>query len=358
MKVTFIIGSLQSGGAERVLTTLANHWVQKGWDITILTFSSAKSFYELDSRVKRVSLLSNYKSSYSALQNLYTLYGLRTIIKKEKSDIFISFITLMNLFVLISTLGLKVPLIISERNYFDQLTNKVKGFLRKILYPKADGMVVLSDYDYKKYPTVESKKIIFNLLNKKKLLDVKFEDKKNIAIAVGSLTQQKGFDMLIPALSKVNLENWKFYIIGEGSERVALELLVKEYGLADKVFLIGRKNNIFDYFKEASIFVLSSRYEGFPNVLAEAMAHGCASVAFDCKTGPADMIQDNLNGLLADANNITDLAGKIELLIADKNLREKFFNNAIRIREILDIDTITQSWESYIQETIEKKYIV
>jgi len=230
--------------------------------------------------------------------------------------------------------------------------------LRTILYPKADGIVVLSDYDYKKYSAVESKKIIFNPLNKKKLLDVKFEDKKNIAIAVGSLTHQKGFDMLIPALSKVNLENWKFYIIGEGPERVKLEGLVKKYDLADQVFLIGRKNNIFDYFKEASIFVLSSRYEGFPNVLAEAMAHGCASVVFDCKTGPADMVLQNLNGLLVDPNNIRDLAGKIELLIADKKLREKFFNNAIEIREILDIDTITLSWESYIEETINKKVLV
>jgi len=103
MKVTFIIGSLQSGGAERVLTTLANHWVQKGWDITILTFSSAKSFYELDSRVKRISLLSNYQSSYSVLQNLYTLYGLRTINIKKQCGIVICFITLLNLFVIIST---------------------------------------------------------------------------------------------------------------------------------------------------------------------------------------------------------------------------------------------------------------
>ncbi|SFV63112.1 Alpha-1,4-N-acetylgalactosamine transferase PglH [hydrothermal vent metagenome] len=355
MKVLFTISSLQSGGAERVLSTLANYWSRKGWDITILVVSSKNRFYKIDENIKIISLLDNYKSSSSKLQILYYIKGIRETIKSEKPDIVISFITLMNILVLLATRGLNVPILISERNYFDQLRKKSLKVLRRVLYPKSSAMVVLSEYDYNKYDYVDSKKIIFNPLNIENILDVNIDNKEKILIAVGSLSYQKGFSMLIEALSKIDFKGWKFLIIGEGSLREELEELIREYNLEDNVYLIGKKSNIFDYYKKASIFVLSSLYEGFPNVLAEAMAHGCASVAFDCKTGPSEMINDGVNGYLVEANNIDLLSKRIESLIDNGNIRKKFSEESLKIKEKLELNKITAIWESYIVETIKSQ---
>jgi GalNAc-alpha-(1->4)-GalNAc-alpha-(1->3)-diNAcBac-PP-undecaprenol alpha-1,4-N-acetyl-D-galactosaminyltransferase len=355
MKILFTIASLQSGGAERVLSTLANYWVNKGWDITILIVSSERNFYSMDEKIKIISLLDNYKSKKSKLQILYYIKGIRQTIKEKKPNIVISFITLMNILVLLATRGLSVPVLISERNYFDQLRKRPLKILRRFLYPKSSAMVVLSEYDYNKYNYVDNKKIIFNPLNTENILDVNLDKKEKILIAVGSLSPQKGFSMLIKALSKIEFKDWKFLIIGEGSLREPLSELIKEYKLEDKIFLIGRKSNIFEYYKKASIFVLSSLYEGFPNVLAEAMAHGCASIAFDCKTGPSEMINDGVNGYLIEANNIELLSQRIESLINNKDIRKKFSEESLKIKEKLELNKITTIWEAYILETINKK---
>jgi GalNAc-alpha-(1->4)-GalNAc-alpha-(1->3)-diNAcBac-PP-undecaprenol alpha-1,4-N-acetyl-D-galactosaminyltransferase len=357
MKVLFTISSLQSGGAERVLSTLANYWSRKGWDITILVVSSKNRFYKTDEKIKIISLLGEDKSITSKLQLLYYIKGIRQTIKEEKPDIVISFITLMNILVLLATRGLSVPVLISERNYFDQLRKKYLKVLRRFLYPKSSAMVVLSKYDYNKYDYVDNKRIIFNPLNAEHILDVNIDKKEEILIAVGSLSSQKGFSMLIQALSKIAFKDWKFLIIGEGPLRESLEKLIIEYNLEEKVFLIGEKSNIFDYYEKASIFVLSSLYEGFPNVLAEAMAHGCASVAFDCKTGPSEMINDGVNGYLVEANNIEALRKQIILLMESKERRKSFSIEAMKIKVNLDLNKITGMWEEYIIETIKSKKV-
>jgi len=352
MKILFTIGSLTSGGAERVLVTLANFWASKGWDITLLIVSSHDNFYKVDDTVKLISLDKKFAHKKSSVSN--TIKGIRETIKEVKPDIIISFITIMNILTLIANIGLKIPIIISERNYFDQLKKIHWQLLRTLFYRRADGMVVLSEYDYNKYTYVKSKRIIFNPLNKKNMLDVKFKDKDKLIIAVGDLIDQKGFDMLIESLSTIDLKEWKVMIVGEGKDREMLNSLIKEHHLEDKISLIGRKSNIFDYYKKASIFVLSSRYEGFPNVLAEAMSHGCACVAFDCKTGPSDMIENHKNGLLVEANNSFELGKKINFIMRDKELREKFFKESLNIKVKLDIDVISEKWENYISTFIQK----
>jgi GalNAc-alpha-(1->4)-GalNAc-alpha-(1->3)-diNAcBac-PP-undecaprenol alpha-1,4-N-acetyl-D-galactosaminyltransferase len=209
--------------------------------------------------------------------------------------------------------------------------------------------VVQSGYDFEKYAYVKNKQIIVNPLETKKLLNVTLADKEHLLIAVGSLTPQKGFDMLIEALNLIDMQDWQCLIIGEGAEREKLTQRIKKYQLEDKITLIGQKKNIFDYFKKASIFVLSSRYEGFPNVLNEAMAHGCTSVAFDCKTGPSDMIVHGKNGLIATAENIDDLSKKISEAINNEALRERIFPQALHNRETNSLEKIVTQWEKYIQ---------
>lgn len=354
MKIVFVISSLTSGGAERVLTTLANYWSEKGWDVTILAIlSHDKNFYKLHKNIKLISLDMRYKNSL--LNTLWYLYGIRKIVKRVNPNYVVSFISGMNIFTLISLIGLKQKIVISERNYFDVLKSKLWRRLRRITYPLTNGLVVLSEDDYNHYTYVKNKKIIFNPLKIENLLDCKFELKEKLIIAVGTLTQQKGFDRLIRSLADIEMLDWRVEIIGEGPKREELTALIKELNLEKTIFLIGRKSNIYDYYQKASIFVLSSHWEGFPNVLSEAMAHGCSCIAFNCKTGPSSIIEHEKNGYLVEDGNTEELQSRIVEVMKSRDLRQKFFVNALTIREKLKVDIIVREWEDYLFSLNQKK---
>lgn len=354
MKIVFVISSLTSGGAERVLTTLANYWSEKGWDITILAIlSHDKNFYKLHKNIKLISLDMRYKNSL--LNTLWYLYGIRKIVKRVNPNYVVSFISGMNIFTLISLIGLKQKIVISERNYFDVLKSKLWRRLRRITYPLTNGLVVLSEDDYNYYTYVKNKKIIFNPLKIENLLDCKFEFKEKLIIAVGTLTQQKGFDRLIRSLADIEMIGWRVEIIGEGPKREELTALIKELNLEKTIFLIGRKSNIYDYYQKASIFVLSSHWEGFPNVLSEAMAHGCSCIAFNCKTGPSSIIEHEKNGYLVEDGNTEELQSRIVEVMKNRDLRQRFFVNALTIREKLKVDIIVREWEDYLFSLNQKK---
>ncbi len=345
MRVLFVISSLTSGGAERVLTRLANYWISKGWSVTILAIlSHDKDFYILNKQIEVISLDIRYKNFI--FNNLWYLYGIRNTIKKGDFNVVISFLSIINILTLISSIGLKIPVIISERNNFYALRSKFWRILRRLIYPLADNLVVLSKYDYNKYTFVNKKKIIFNPLSN--LIDVKLEDKEKIILAVGSLTKQKGYNRFFKALSLIDLKDWKVLIIGEGPKENELNSILNELNLSDKVKLIGRRKDINEFYKKASIFVLSSFWEGFPNVLSEAMGMGVACVSFDCITGPSNIIEDEFNGFLVEQNNIDMLSKKISLLIDNIELREKFFYNGLKIRDRLNIEKIVCDWEDII----------
>jgi GalNAc-alpha-(1->4)-GalNAc-alpha-(1->3)-diNAcBac-PP-undecaprenol alpha-1,4-N-acetyl-D-galactosaminyltransferase len=353
MKILFVISSLTSGGAERVLTRLANYWSQKGWDVTILSILPHDlDFYKLEDNIKIVSLGIKYKKN-PIFNNLWYLYGIRKIIKEGNFDAVISFISMINILTLISTIGLKTPIIISERNNYHALSSTFLRFARRVVYPLCDTLVVLSQYDYDKYSFVKNKKVIFNPIDN--FLDVKFEDKENLILAVGSLTHQKGYDRLLKALSLIDLTDWKVIIIGEGPLENEIKKMIKELNLTKYISLIGRRKDINNFYKRASIFVLSSHWEGFPNVLAEAMASGCACVSFNCITGPSNIIRDGENGFLVEQDNILMLSKGIRELMRDRDLRKKFFNKALEIREELDINKIAGMWEESIMSLIDKK---
>ena len=349
MKILFIISSLGSGGAERVLSTLANYWSDKNrWEIVILTVFS-NQFYPIDKEIKKICL---EDKKIKRFKPFLSIYHIRRYIKEENPDIIISFMTQVSVYTIISSIGLKIPVIISERTPFDVLKDKKKRVVRNIVYPFADGMVLLSNRDYDNYKMVKNKKVIFNPINIASFKEVSFDKKKRQIIAVGRLIKLKGFDLLIKALSQIDLANWHCIILGEGEERENLTNLIKAKGLEDKVFLLGRKDNIYNYYKYASIFVLSSRHEGFPNALVEAMGHGCASVAFDCQTGPAEIIENKKNGYLVKAEDINELSKKIAYLIKEENIRKEFFQEALKIKTRLDIKKISQEWEEFIKDLL------
>lgn len=349
MKICFVIYSLGNGGAERVLSTISNYFINK-YEITIITFNNEMSFYKLDERIKIVSLNSNKNSKniFDAIKNnISTIIKLTKTIKKVNSDVVISFMTTSNILAILACKILNKPIIISERTNYDFLSSEIWKKIRKIVYPFCNHLVVQSNYDLEKYNFVKNVSIIENPLFIKDFTEQ--IQRKNYFLAVGRLDKVKGFDMLIEAYSKLNT-SWKLKIVGEGKERKALQEQIEILGLSDKVELLGRKNDIEKYYYEAGVFILSSRMEGYPNALVEAMACGCPCISFDCKTGPSSILENYINGILIENENIKKLSEAMNKLSLNIENREKLSQKALDIRRKLNIKNIAEKWEYIINE--------
>ncbi|BCD67748.1 glycosyltransferase family 4 protein [Nitratiruptor sp. YY09-18] len=349
MKIAFIISSLGSGGAERVATLIANE-LAKRHEVYIVTFSKDEPFYSLEKNIKLVQLdlLKKSKNSLETIKNTFNrIFVLTKTLHTIDADVNISFMTHTNILSTIASKIQKQKIIICERIAYGFYQSKMLYFLRRVVYPMADLLITQTKEDRKNYKFLKNVKVIYNPINIPQIQN----NKEKIVLAVGRLEKQKGFDSLIKAFAKIK-SDWKLVIAGEGSERKNLENLIRKLSLEKKVFLIGKQKDIFDWYAKASLFVLSSKKEGFPNVLLEAMGSGCASISFDCPYGPREIIENGKNGILVEDQNIDALVETMQKLIDDKNLREKLSKEAVNVREKYNIKRIASEWEEVIEEVI------
>jgi GalNAc-alpha-(1->4)-GalNAc-alpha-(1->3)-diNAcBac-PP-undecaprenol alpha-1,4-N-acetyl-D-galactosaminyltransferase len=354
VKLAFIISSLGSSGAERVLSLMANYWAQNNYGIIVITFDNSTPFYLLEDGIKleQLSLLKNSVSVFSAIANNITrIKIIRKKLIELDPDIVISFMTENNI---LSTIGCRIinkPIIIAERISYDFLKSWVWVSLRKIVYRFSNALIVQTRYDKEKYNCLANTFVINNPLNLREIVLNTNRAEKNI-LAVGRLNKQKGFDRLIKAFSHLASKDWKLSIIGEGSERSNLEKLIFDLNLEDYISLPGITKAIEKWYKKSSIFVLSSRTEGFPNVLCEAMAYGCACISFDCIAGPNEIITDKVDGYLVKNGDIYALSEKMDFLINNSEERRRIGKEAMKIRDRLNIDSIMSQWDKIIEKVL------
>jgi glycosyltransferase involved in cell wall biosynthesis len=171
-------------------------------------------------------------------------------------------------------------------------------------------------------------------------------------ITAGRFTRQKGYDLLIPAFGQVAARHpeWRLRIFGGGQERATLEALVDELGLAGAVSLEKPAADLAAEMERASIYVLSSRFEGLPLVLLEAMSKGMAVVSFDCPTGPADVVDDHVNGLLVPPKDVDALAAGMSELIEDAELRRRCAAAAVETAREYTMDHVGPQWEALLRD--------
>ena len=371
MKVILFISSLSSGGAERVTVNLANYWVSIGWNITIITLrSKTKDFYKINEKINRIDL--NFKDDKRYLlnriiKNILRIKNLRSYLKENKPDIVLSMMDSANLILSLSALGLKVVTVGSERIHPPEYPiGRIKSLIRKYLYGRLNAIVVLTEKtskwiscntNAKRIEVIPNPVILPIEKGEPYVKPPKFTEDTKILLSVGRLHDQKNFDILINTFSKnIQINNhWKLIIIGEGPKRTELETLIKYNNLSEYVILPGRAGNISDWYKIADLYMLTSRYEGFPNSLVEAMAHGLAVIAVDCDTGPSDIIRHNIDGLIVPKNNFPLLEKNMHLLMNDENKREIFSKSACNVNERFGILNIHNKWYKLFYELKENK---
>jgi glycosyltransferase involved in cell wall biosynthesis len=166
-------------------------------------------------------------------------------------------------------------------------------------------------------------------------------------LAVGRLDYQKGFELLIEAFARLaaDARDWELVIVGQGPLREALGERLEELGIGDAAYLAGEVGNLDDWYRDADLFALSSRFEGFPNALLEAMAHGLPAVSFDCDTGPRDIIRPGVDGLLVAPGDVGALEAALRRLMGDAALREQFGKRATDVRDRFAMERVAELWE-------------
>lgn len=352
-KIVLFCGTMQQGGAERVLSNLANHWAINQKSITLITIDSTRPFYELVPSIEHITLGLTDNSNRNLLKGIWGNYqrvkALRRLLKQINPDVLISFITDANLIAILASRWLKMQIIVSDRvNPYVEWTvnNLYKIYLKRWLYSFASYVVVQTRgaNDYYTWLPKSKLKVINNPIQEgfKALPKVVRE---SIVLAVGRLEHQKNFSMLIEAFSKIDAKNWRLIIVGEGNEQYILEQLILEKNITNKVKLVGKAQDVTEWYQKASIFVLSSRFEGYPNVLIESMSMGLAAISTDCDFGPSEIIEHGKNGLLITSENVTEMINALQKLIEDSSLRNRLGNEAQKIREKLSLEQIAKQWE-------------
>jgi glycosyltransferase involved in cell wall biosynthesis len=354
---------MSSGGAERVISEMSNYWINKGWEISILTTNvteGKEDFYLLDSKIKRIDI--SMSENFKKIKYFFNLLrGVRTEIKGVQPDIVISFISSLNIITIISILGLKIPLIISDRE--NPYSDKIGYLYKKIIYPFS-SILVIQTYGVKKFYKSMlglNIEVIPNPINRpffdKTKKSFKFKNRTICAIGRFNL-DEKGFDLLIEAFNTLAEKylDWNLVIFGDGRDRDKLEDLIFKYGLKDRVFLPGKIDNPRNIVVDADIFVLSSLSEGFPNVLLEAMSVGLPPISFDCNYGPNEIIENGISGILVDRADTQELSNAIGRLIESKKLRDELGANAERrVVEHFYIDKVMKQWETLLDRILKCK---
>jgi len=370
MKITLVISSLSCGGAERVLVLLAKGFTERGYEVSVVTLSAKDTdFYKLPEGVSRLSLAIMKKSPtpfHSLWNNLTRCLILRQGIQATQPDVVISFVTPTNILTVLSLIKTRYPVIVTEhcdptvRSY-----RKIIEKLRIFIYPKAAKVVSVSKgvdayFDWlpktKKVVIYNPLVLIENEQDQPNFIEC-FDPNKQWIVSMGRLNNQKGFDLLLSAFAKIadRYPDWNLLILGEGEIRQQLEKIRDDLGLANRAILPGNISNPFPILRRSQLFVMASRFEGFPMVHGEAMACGLPIISTDCPSGPGEIIRNNLDGILVPNGDISALATAMERLMSDPQERQRLATYAPEVTERFSLEKVMAEWQLLMSEVIKEK---
>ena len=383
MRITLVISTLSGGGAERVAANMANYWAASGREVTILTtgYGGQSSSYDLNPRVAHLHLAGpQFNISLTDQQALVPLVGLanscsevervvlakhathilklRQAIMNTRPDAVISYIDETNILALAATLETGLKVIVTE--HCDPNYNSIGAgleMLRRRLYPHAKYVVALTEESLRYFSPIAGirGRVIPNAVTPSAFStsgEMAQRSNGKTLMAMGRLSHEKGFDLLIGAFALVAEKHaaWSLDIWGEGPQRSYLESRVQKLGLAHQVRMPGFTRRPFEAMRRADLFALSSLCEGFSNVLIEAMACGLAVVSFDCPSGPRHIIRDGVDGLLVPPRNARAMAEALDRLMVDDLERKRLASHAKEAGERFGMEKVMGMWEEIISD--------
>ena len=393
MKILIVQSHLGGGGAERVGVLLANGFVSHGHQVNIATDLTVSPNYNPSANVKLFNIITHHGNVI--LKWLYAIKELRALLKKEHPDVIIGIMQLCSLVTYIASYRLHIPIVMTEHYAFERPGNgltRLETFSKYYINRLYSLVTVLTNVD---------KLLIGNRLRRVEVVNnpltfspAKYvPSKHNIILAAGRLDgwYVKGFDVLIKSFAKllngskvagprsmfksndiafkIREERWKLQIAGTGSEESLnyLKQLCKENGVEDSVEFLGFRKDVEKLYQEASVFVLSSRYEGFGLVLIEAMSQGCACVACDYKGRQREIMNPTPTlpegegafeacetGILCEPDDVDALAAGIRKMIEDDAYRESVRKNAIERSKYYSIENTVDRWELVLNKVVKR----
>lgn len=349
MNLFLVINSLNCGGAERVMTLLANHWAQQGHRVTLQTLSHDAPFFPLDPRVELLSMRPARGGNplRSLFELLRTGHLLRRALRRRRPDGVISFAPRVNLKTLLAARGLGLRVVISERNDPSQRPlGRHWSRQRLRWYPRAHRVVVQTESVRQWFADrgVTNTTVVANPVELP--LPTWTPPGSPLVLNVGRLVAQKGQRDLIRAVAGLKRDDVRLRILGEGPDREGLRALGDELGLGARLEMPGLVAEKGPHFAQASLFVLSSYYEGFPNALVEAMAAGLPCVSYDCPSGPSDLIDHETNGLLVPLKDVEGLQAAIARGLARPDEAVRWAASAPQAVSSLGVGAIAAQWEA------------
>jgi glycosyltransferase involved in cell wall biosynthesis len=366
VKCLFAIKNLVNavGGAEKVFCTICSELARRGHEITIMTFDppDQNSFYLLSDNIKKIELnIGTPGTGTNPLEMVNKIFRLRQVIKEESPDITVGFMHSMFVPLSLAAFGTGIPVVGSEHITIEHYrTRPFQLVLLLLCSPLLKKITVLSESIRKKYPYPICRKMV-PITNPVDLPEGRAELKENkeryTLLNVARLNEQKDQSTLIKAFHEIANEfpNWDLRIIGEGNLRSELENEIESLGLSNNVTMPGIKRNMSKEYMSADLFVVSSTYEAFGLVSAEAMSYGLPIVGFADCPGTNDLIKNGVNGFLVEKGSPRhlNLSYKLRDLMRKYSLiREYGDNSRSLISEYLDYKKILKQWENFLNNSV------
>ncbi|HYG28010.1 MAG TPA: glycosyltransferase family 4 protein [Caulobacteraceae bacterium] len=360
--ILIFVYSLSRGGAERMTVELARAWAESGCKVTVLTAGPAETdFFQLDARIQRIRLtpLSTPEDGVvrrlvAALRRLFTL---RRILRGLRPNVALGMMSTAATLLAFSSIGLKIRTFGSERTYPPMLPlGLAKEKMRWLSYGLLTGVMGQTEQACRWLRANTLARRTWAIPNHIELPlpahpphiepDGILSPGRRCILAVGRLSEEKQFQKQMDAFAILaeRFPEWDLVIVGDGPDREELAAHARLKGLEERVHMPGAVGDIGVWYAKADIFVMTSRFEGFPNALLEAMAHGVPPIAFDCATGPSEMIRDGANGLLISMNDQEGLVEGMKTLMKDDALRESMGQEAVLLREQFSKARVMALW--------------
>ncbi len=358
----FVVSSLGFGGAERVISELANYFSDIGNEVNIMLVSNNKINYNISPKIKIIDLSSKMVNKTGLFAIFERMWLIRKLINHIKPEVVVSFLSIINIYVCFSLMISKHKLIVSERNDpKNDPKGVVKRAVRLLAYKFADGFVFQTETAKKYFSKIIQKKsiVIANPVISNLPEPFKGIRSKKI-IAIGRLVEQKNYPLLIYAFNEIQKEfnDYNLYIYGEGKDRNKIEKLIKMLSLEDRIILKGNVSNVHEEVVDASLYVLTSDYEGMPNALIESLAMGIPSISVDCSGGgPAAIIENGENGVLVPVGSRDDLVDAMKRILTDIDFSKKLSINAVRDSKKYSMQNISVKWRNYINSIWKENYL-